>query len=134
MGPGSAKGERCAKERTLTAAPPPRSDVVLSQALLAALERSRAGWHERGRTGAESLILPSSLVEGLEAMLRLLAAGRAISVGAEAIQAADRVECTECGEPLVLASAADPESWVHAPDANDLGDHTAIATDRLPPA
>ena len=33
--------------------------------------------------------------------------------------------CRLCGEPVVLDDIADPESWRHADDANDLGDHTA---------
>lgn len=37
----------------------------------------------------------------------------------------DRRRCGMCGEPVELANAADPESWVHAADANDWGDHTA---------
>ncbi len=36
-----------------------------------------------------------------------------------------RRRCRLCGEPVVLDDIADPESWRHADDANDLGDHTA---------
>lgn len=33
--------------------------------------------------------------------------------------------CAECGEPVELASPDDPDSWIHAADANYFGDHTA---------
>ena len=36
--------------------------------------------------------------------------------------------CTTCGEPVELDSGDDlndPESWIHAPDANDAADHGA---------
>ena len=33
--------------------------------------------------------------------------------------------CRLCGEPVVLDDIVDQESWRHADDANDLGDHTA---------
>jgi len=36
-----------------------------------------------------------------------------------------RRRCRLCDEPVVLDDNADPESWRHADDANDLGDHTA---------
>ena len=38
---------------------------------------------------------------------------------------ARRPRCQLCGEPVELADPGDPESWVHAEDANDLADHTA---------
>jgi hypothetical protein len=37
----------------------------------------------------------------------------------------DRPRCAACGEPVVLDDPADPDSWIHAPDANDRADHTA---------
>lgn len=37
----------------------------------------------------------------------------------------ERRRCRLCGEPVVLDDVADPESWRHADDANDFGDHTA---------
>jgi PIN domain len=33
--------------------------------------------------------------------------------------------CTTCGEPVELDDLNDPESWIHAPDANDAADHGA---------
>ena len=39
----------------------------------------------------------------------------------------DRRRCQLCGEPIVLDDPSDTESWCHADDANDLGDHTAEA-------
>ena len=36
-----------------------------------------------------------------------------------------RRTCQLCGEPVVLDDIADSESWRHADEANDLGDHTA---------
>jgi acetoacetate decarboxylase len=37
----------------------------------------------------------------------------------------DRTRCCLCGEPVELDDPLDEESWIHAPDANDFGDHTA---------
>ena len=37
----------------------------------------------------------------------------------------DRSRCRLCGEPIVLDEEDDPDSWVHAEDANDGADHTA---------
>jgi hypothetical protein len=36
-----------------------------------------------------------------------------------------RPRCSLCGEPIELAYASDPESWIHAEDANYFGDHSA---------
>lgn len=36
-----------------------------------------------------------------------------------------RPKCADCGEPVELAYPDDPESWIHAEDANYFGDHTA---------
>jgi len=33
--------------------------------------------------------------------------------------------CADCGEPVELAETEDPDSWIHAADANYFGDHTA---------
>ena len=38
-----------------------------------------------------------------------------------------RRRCRLCGEPIVLDDPSEAESWRHADDANDLGDHTAEA-------
>lgn len=38
-----------------------------------------------------------------------------------------RRRCRLCGEPIALDDPSDAESWRHADDANDLGDHTAEA-------
>ena len=38
---------------------------------------------------------------------------------------ANRRRCVLCGEPIVLGDPNDPESWVHAEDASDWGDHSA---------
>lgn len=45
----------------------------------------------------------------------------------EVVVQGDRRRCRLCGEPLVLDDPSDPDSWRHADDANDLGDHTAEA-------
>jgi hypothetical protein len=37
----------------------------------------------------------------------------------------ERRRCRLCGEPIVLEDPSDAESWRHADDANDVGDHTA---------
>lgn len=36
-----------------------------------------------------------------------------------------RPKCAGCGEPVELGDPDDPESWIHAADANYFGDHTA---------
>ncbi len=43
----------------------------------------------------------------------------------EVIVQGSRRRCRLCGEPVVLDDPSDPMSWIHAEDANDLGDHTA---------
>lgn len=40
-------------------------------------------------------------------------------------------KCAGCGEPVELASPDDPDSWIHAVDANYFGDHTAWLEDEL---
>jgi hypothetical protein len=45
----------------------------------------------------------------------------------EVVVRGDRRRCRLCGEPIVLDDPSDRESWRHADDANDLGDHTAEA-------
>ena len=49
------------------------------------------------------------------------------SVLREVVVQGDRRRCRLCGEPVVLDDPSDAESWRHAQDANDLGDHTAEA-------
>jgi hypothetical protein len=43
----------------------------------------------------------------------------------ETVVHGDRRRCVLCGEPVVLDDPSEEESWRHADDANDLGDHTA---------
>jgi hypothetical protein len=45
----------------------------------------------------------------------------------EVVVQGGRRRCRLCGEPVVLDDPSDTESWRHADDANDLGDHTAEA-------
>jgi hypothetical protein len=45
----------------------------------------------------------------------------------EVVVRGDRRRCRLCGESIVLDDPSDAESWRHADDANDLGDHTAEA-------
>lgn len=45
----------------------------------------------------------------------------------EVVVRGDRRRCRLCGEPIVLDDPSEGESWRHADDANDLGDHTAEA-------
>lgn len=45
----------------------------------------------------------------------------------EVVVRGDRRRCRLCGEPIVLDDPFDAESWRHADEANDLGDHTAEA-------
>ena len=49
------------------------------------------------------------------------------SVLSEVVVQGGRRRCRLCGEPVVLDDLFDAESWRHADDANDLGDHTAEA-------
>ena len=56
----------------------------------------------------------------------LLATGPAdIAIAREVVVQGQRRRCRLCREPVVLDDLLDPESWRHADDANDLGDHTA---------
>ena len=43
----------------------------------------------------------------------------------EVVVQGSRRRCRLCGEPVVLNDPSDRTSWIHAADANDLGDHTA---------
>lgn len=45
----------------------------------------------------------------------------------EVVVQGGRRRCLLCGEPIVLDDPSDAESWRHADDANDVGDHTAEA-------
>ena len=45
----------------------------------------------------------------------------------EVVVRGDRRRCRLCGEPIVLDDPSDAESWRHADDADDFGDHTAEA-------
>ena len=47
------------------------------------------------------------------------------SVLSQLVLQGGRGRCRLCGEPIVLDDPSDAESWRHADDANDLGDHTA---------
>jgi hypothetical protein len=38
----------------------------------------------------------------------------------------ERPRCRICGEPIALDDEGEPDSWVHAEDANDGADHTAV--------
>ena len=49
------------------------------------------------------------------------------SVLSEVVLQGGRRRCRLCGEPIVLDDPSDPDSWRHADDANDLGDHTTEA-------
>jgi len=69
--------------------------------------------------------LPPTAVEALKVVLRVLSRGSGLVVMPDVIEAVDRPRCAACGESVVLGIPDDPESWVHAPDANDAGDHTA---------
>lgn len=42
-----------------------------------------------------------------------------------------RPACAGCGEPVELAYPDDPESWIHAADANYFGDHSAWLEEEL---
>ena len=49
------------------------------------------------------------------------------SVLSQLVVQGGRRRCRLCGEPIVLDDPSDTESWRHADDANDFGNHTAEA-------
>lgn len=55
-------------------------------------------------------------------------AGVAALADVEAARA-NRRWCAVCREPIVLCDPHDPESWVHAENAGDWGDHSAETDD-----
>jgi hypothetical protein len=76
----------------------------------------------------ERLVARLADVSGLDPESQLSADVRAAAVGAlEDVEEAraNRRRCAACGEPIVLCDPDDPESWVHAEDAGDWGDHSA---------
>ncbi len=73
----------------------------------------------RGRLDAVPDVEPTSLLA--EA---IIAAGVAAHEDVEEAQSSRR-RCVLCGEPIVLCDPDDAESWVHAEDASDWGDHSA---------
>ena len=70
--------------------------------------------------------LPKAVARALEGILEGLAAGDPVLYRVERFVPDEvRTRCGQCGEPLELAYPDDPESWVHAEDANYSGDHSA---------
>lgn len=70
--------------------------------------------------------LPNWAVEVLRPVAEFVAQGKATWWDAgEIVPDDERPKCAECREPVELADDSDPESWVHAIDANDGGDHSA---------
>ena len=73
-----------------------------------------------------AITLPPGVDSALRPVLELLAEGKpAWYATGEFVPDQQRPKCAGCGEPVELADPADPESWVHAEDANRFGDHTA---------
>ena len=58
-------------------------------------------------------------------MCSLLQAGGRAALVRQGDPAGERPRCAGCGEPIELEDPDDVESWIHAHDANDRGDHTA---------
>lgn len=58
------------------------------------------------------------------ALLGTLSPVQSVVLRAVTVQGS-RPRCQLCGEPVVLDDPSDLMSWIHAADANDLGDHTA---------
>ena len=50
----------------------------------------------------------------------------AVNIRSAVVQG-QRHRCRLCGEPVELDDPSDSMSWIHTPDANDSGDHTAEA-------
>lgn len=96
----------------------------------AALALLRQSDDERGSaevfisTAGQSALLPDHAVALLADVLVLQAGGRAALVR-QGVPEGDRPHCAGCGEPIELEDPDDVESWIHANDANDRGDHTA---------
>jgi hypothetical protein len=101
--------------------------VEEARAALTLLRRSAA---ERGSvevfisTAGQSALLPDHAVALLADVLLLQAGGRAALVQ-QGGPKGERPPCAGCGEPIELEDPDDVESWIHAQDANDRGDHTA---------
>jgi hypothetical protein len=57
--------------------------------------------------------------------VEVISSNREEPAGIRAKKPDDRPRCAACGEPVVADDPADPDSWIHAPDANDRADHTA---------
>lgn len=73
----------------------------------------------------ESVVLPRRAATLLAELLALVADDREVVIYPVATEHTERPRCAGCGEPLELADGDDPESWIHAFDANDRGDHSA---------
>src|SRR4051812_1930521 len=75
-----------------------------------------------------AVALPSGVDGALRPVLEILANGNPAWYSAgEFVPDQQRPKCAGCGEPIELADSADPESWIHAEDANYFGDHSAWA-------
>lgn len=89
-----------------------------SDAEAAVQEHLDETWWEDGPSA------PSGLAAVIERYNADPSAGAHLFLGAVAIEG-ERQRCRVCGEPIVLDDEDDPDSWVHAEDANDGADHTA---------
>lgn len=98
-----------------------------ARAALALLRQSEV---ERGSaevfisTAGQSAPLPAHAAALLADVLVLQAGGRTALVR-QGDPEGERPHCAGCGEPIELEDPDDVESWIHAHDANDRGDHTA---------
>ena len=95
-----------------------------SDAHAAALTYTAEHWPD------SDVAIPADRSEAIETYNRLVT-DEVITVAPQPVREArpagsdTRPRCAGCGEPIELASDDDPESWVHAEDANYFGDHTA---------
>lgn len=68
--------------------------------------------------------LPSDIDDAIEQYNGEPNVGEHVFLGRVVIEG-ERQRCRLCSEPIVLDVEDDPDSWVHAADANDRADHTA---------
>ncbi|MCP3854932.1 MAG: hypothetical protein GY698_09385 [Actinomycetia bacterium] len=77
--------------------------------------------------------LPTDLQEAIETYNQLSAVAEHVLLAPFSIEGHQffdgdqdlRPRCEVCGQPVTLADVDDPQSWIHAGDANDWADHGA---------
>ena len=98
----------------------------MEQSTTQPLARPRSGWRLllTGRRGVVAAFWEWADAAAHAAMLSTPNPGGSVVLREVVVQGSRR-RCRLCGEPVVLDDPSDLMSWIHAADANDLGDHTA---------